>query len=963
MNKTLVFSLLLLVSSIVNAQSLNQQWATPFAGTGENSDRFNALVRDMSGNIYACGYTWRNGNGKDFLLVKFNSAGDTLWTRTYDGTGNGNDELNDIVFDNTGNVVVAGTAKTTNGKDVTTAVYNTAGSLLWLMTFNHSGNLDDYGVKVVTDNAGNVYTGGYGYNSNLNNDYVIVKYSSAGLQLNAVTFNGADGLDDELADMAIDGEGGIVVTGKSRTVASKNDYATVKYNSSLVEQWVKTVDQANENDRATGVWIDAANDVYVTGRSNNGGDDDYVTIKYLGVNGNTGWTVPTMFDSNGDDQAVDITGNANQVVVAGTKFNGIQADIQTIAYLPSSGAQLWSTTYANPNGKDESASHIAIGAGDVVIVTGTTNVSTNATTNNDLLILKYNGTGAEQFAKIIGGNANLNDNGSTSLLDAAGNIYTAGAHVNNSSMKDASLVEHDSGGTLQFNQAYNGEGELTDKAVALCSSGGFIYSTGYTYVYDQDRDFCTVKYDAGGNKVWVKTFNGPDNDTDEPSAITADGSGNVYVAGRSKNANNDYDMFVIKYNDNGDTLWTRNYDAGVTGDDEVNDMVVDGNGDVYVTGISDEDASLLVNNDYMTVKYSSAGVFQWAVPYNGNGGADDKAYSIALDNSGNAYVTGKTWNGTDYDIQTQKYTSANGTETAFATYASNLGDDIPSKIKLDNNGNVIIGATSDRDVSVSTNRDCLVIQYNSSGMQQWSQLYNGAGTGDDDLNDLAVDAGGNVYVTGSSDLDSTSSDNLDYVTIKYNTSGAKQWSVNYNGAANGDDIANAIAVEGNGNVYVTGQANEGSVSIRNNNAVTLMYDGSGNVVDSASFNGAGNLTDAGEAILLDNGSVYVSGYGSYTGANQKDFLTIKYDLGLALNEISGDGEIKVYPNPCATNSIVQIFSAKAAQMKVYSSFGEKIAEERISGNTQLSTANWMAGMYLIQLQYSDKSKVAKLIIQ
>ena len=63
---------------------------------------------------------------------------------------------------------------------------------------------------------------------------------------------------------------------------------------------------------------------------------------------------------------------------------------------------------------------------------------------------------------------------------------------------------------------------------------------------------------------------------------------------------------------------------------------------------------------------------------------------------------------------------------------------MPAKIKLDNSGNVIIGATSDRDNSVSTNRDYLVIQYNSSGTQQWAQLYNGVGTGDDDLNDLRL---------------------------------------------------------------------------------------------------------------------------------------------------------------------------------------------------------------------------------
>lgn len=945
------------------SQTLTQQWATGFAGTGENSDKFNALVRDVSGNIYAVGYTWRSGNGKDFLLVKFNSAGDTLWTATYDGTGNGNDELNDLTFDNSGNIIVTGSSKTNTGKDITTAKYNSSGNLLWVMSYNNYSYLDDYGIKVVADNAGNIYAGGYGYNSNLNNDYIVVKYSSSGTQSAVVAFNGADGLEDVLADMAIDGANNIVVTGKSKTSANKDDYATVKYNSSLVQQWVKTVDQAGKNDRATGVWIDPSNNVYVTGRSSNGNDYDYLTMKYLSGNGANGWTQPKLFDSNGDDIATDIAGSANEVVVTGTKFNGVQADVQTIAYNPSNGAQLWSTAYANTNGKDESANHICIGPGDVVVVTGTTNVSASTTSNNDLLILEYNSTGAEQFAKIVGGNSSTDDNASASLIDGLGNVYTVGALVNTISMKDAALIAHSSSGVLQFSKAYNGEGEFTDKSVALCSSGGFIYSTGYTYAYNQDRNFCTIKYDAAGNKVWVKTFNGPNSDTDEPTAIAGDGSGNIYVAGRSKNANNDYDMFLIKYNANGDTLWTRNYDGGINGDDVANDMVVDGSGNVYLTGVTDDDATLLVNNDYLTVKYSSAGALLWATSYNSNSGGDDKAYAIALDNSGNALVTGKIWNGTDYDIQTNKYSSVSGTETVFATYASNLGDDVPARIKLDNNGNVIVGATSDREVSASTNRDYLIIQYNSTGTQQWAQLYNGIATGDDDLNDLEIDANNNIYVTGSSDLDSSASDNLDYVTIKYNNSGAKQWSVNYNGTANATDVANAIAVDANGNVFVTGQSDEGSLSIKDNNAVTVMYSSSGSELTHASYNGSTNSTDAGSDILLNNGSIYVTGYATYFTVNQKDILTIKYNAITSVKDIEQDLNWVIYPNPCALNSTFKILGNKEADVTIYNSIGEKINAARNLGDNLYSTLNWSAGVYFIHLQYANTYRVYKLIIQ
>jgi uncharacterized delta-60 repeat protein len=958
MNKTLpllLFTALFLTSA---AQNLTQQWATSFAGTGENSDKFNALAKDNAGNLYACGYTWQSGNGKDFLLVKFNAAGDTLWTRTYDNTGNGNDELTDVAIDASGNVAVTGSGKTGTGKDIITALYSSAGTLLWLNSYNGYANLDDYGVKVASDNAGNIYTAGYGYNAALNNDYIVIKYAANGTQSAAVNFNGADALEDIVADMAIDGANNVIVTGKSRTSGNKDDYATIKYNSSLVLQWAKTVDQAGKTDRATGVWVDAANDVYVTGRSSNGGDDDYLTIKYAAANGATAWAQPKLFDSNGDDQARDITGNATNIVVTGTRFNGVQTDIQTIAYNPATGAQLWSTTYANAAGKDDIANQVTLSAANEAIVTGVVNLSASAISQNDVLILKYNSSGAQQFAAVLGGTATLDDNAAASLTDGQGNIYTAATLVNNTTMKDAVLLAHDAAGALQYNKAYNGKGEFTDKAIAICPSGGFVYTTGYTYAYNEDRNFCTIKYDAAGNKLWTKTFNGPDTDTDEPSAIAADGSGNIYVAGRSKNANNDYDLFLIKYNAAGDTLWTRNYDAGITGDDEATAMAVATNGDVYLTGTTDADASLLINSDYLTVKFSAAGTLLWSKTYNGTTNADDKAYSITLDNTGNAYVAGRTFNGADYDIQINKYAAANGTATAFATYNSNLGDDIPARIKLDNSGNVVVGATSDRNATAATNRDYLLINYNSAGSQQWAQLYNGAATGDDDLNDLIIDANNNIYITGTSDLDSSATDNLDYATLMYNSSGTLQWLATYNGTGNGDDIANALATDGNGNLYVTGISDNGT----SNNAVTLMYDAQGNLAAQASFDGQAGGYDAGEAILVDNGSVYIAGAGTFSSANQKDLLTVAYNLGLAIKEAEAT-TLSIYPNPCTNNFWIAATGNQTSGVAIYNSLGQTIYTTKITGLSSIATANWAPGMYTVQLQNQDGIKVTRLIIQ
>jgi hypothetical protein len=134
----------------------------------------------------------------------------------------------------------------------------------------------------------------------------------------------------------------------------------------------------------------------------------------------------------------------------------------------------------------------------------------------------------------------------------------------------------------------------------------------------------------------------------------------VYVTGHSKEsgAPNDYDYATIKYSSAGVQQWVQRYHGLSTGSSVATSIAVDITGNVYITG---ESEGLLTGRDYTTIKYNSTGVQQWIIRYNGPSNGIDGANSIAIDTSGNVYVTGVSAGlGTNNDYQTIKYSQPIG---------------------------------------------------------------------------------------------------------------------------------------------------------------------------------------------------------------------------------------------------------------------------------------------------------------
>ncbi|GAB3873935.1 hypothetical protein GCM10028824_26380 [Hymenobacter segetis] len=351
-------------------------------------------------------------------------------------------------------------------------------------------------------------------------------------------------------------------------------------------------------------------------------------------------------------------------------------------------------------------------------------------------------------------------------------------------------------------------------------------------------------------------------------AIALDAAGDVYITGESYNGT-DSDFATIKYaRATGKPVWIARYNGAANGNDYPTAIAVDAAGNVYVAGYS----GLGINNDYTTVKYSgAAGQQQWAAHYNGPANADDKARSISVDAAGNAYVTGNSYNGSNYDIATIKYARATGQPQWVSRYNGPAnGGEAAAAVAVNAAGDAYVTGGSFNGVS----SDYVTIKYaKGTGRVRWVSRYDGPANLDDRASSISLDAAGNVYVTGGSQ---PTNGRYDYATIKYaKATGRQLWASRYNGMGNSDDFATAMAVDAQGAVYVTGV----SANPVSSDFATVKYaSATGQQLWVSTYDGPDQRFDQASAIGLDAaGEVYVTGLSySDTPRISVDYATVKY---------------------------------------------------------------------------------------
>jgi hypothetical protein len=382
-------------------------WIRNHASPGSPNERANAITIGASGNAYLTGYTMNSGAG-DYLTIKYRPNGDVAWAQVYNGISNQYDFARWVAVDNEENVYVTGYSRGLSFQnDIATVKYDSSGNQLWVARLNGSGNYNDQGNKVVTDNNGYVYVAGYvnPFGSGTLYDYVTIKYYATDGETAWVrTYNGtADSL-DEARDIEIDASGNVYVTGSSRSAGAYSDIITIKYDSLGTEQWTARYynPDTNASDGGYGLEVDGLGNVYVVGQSYGlGTGSDIVTIKY---------------DTDGNEQWV-------------MRYNGPANNYDT----PSDelgGKCMTMDQYAN------------------VYVTG---VSRGATSLNDFVVIMYDSAGVEQWAA----GYNCCDSVDYALAvatDNAGSVYIAGRSIGLGTYYDMATAKYYSAVGIQENK-------------------------------------------------------------------------------------------------------------------------------------------------------------------------------------------------------------------------------------------------------------------------------------------------------------------------------------------------------------------------------------------------------------------------------------------------------------------------------------------------------------------------------
>ena len=343
---------------------------------------------------------------------------------------------------------------------------------------------------------------------------------------------------------------------------------------------------------------------------------------------------------------------------------------------------------------------------------------------------------------------------------------------------------------LEWERTWGGISQEYGKGIAVDNSGN-VYITGYIWnSYEGWGEVLLLKYDSSGNQLWNNTWGA--SGENKANGIALDDSGNVYITGYIRNSYEGLgEVLLLKFDLTGNLLWNTTW--GSSSLEHGNGIAVESSGNSFITGYTESYGA--GGSDVFLLKYDSSGNLLWNNTWGGSD--DDYGYGIALDGSGNISITGHTesYGAGGSDVFLLKYDSSGNLlwNTTWGDFASDLG----TGIALDDSGNAFItGYTESYGTAYN---DVILLKYDLSGNLLWNTTWGSSGL--DYGKSIALTSSGNVFITGFTE--SYGKGHNDGLLYKYDSSRNLLWDITW-GRSNSFEDGTGIALDTSGNAFIIG---------------------------------------------------------------------------------------------------------------------------------------------------------------
>ncbi|MFA5034023.1 MAG: T9SS type A sorting domain-containing protein [bacterium] len=466
-----------------------------------------------------------------------------------------------------------------------------------------------------------------------------------------------------------------------------------------------------------------------------------------------------------------------------------------------------------------------------------------------------------------------------------------------------------------WTKTYGGNKDDGGNSVQQTTDNGYIVAGGTWSYGTSGPDVYLIKTNSSGDTLWKRIYGGNNGDYGRSVQQTNDGgyivAGWTYSYGAGAG-----DFYLVKTNSTGDTMWTRTY--GGTGNDGGYAVQQTKDSGYIISGMTGSyGAGAPIYTNVYLVKTNSMGDTLWTRAYGGNN--NDGSYSVQQTSDGGYIVAGYT---NSYGIGgTNVYlikTNSSGDSLWTRVYGGTSTDGSYSVQQTTDNGYIVAGITSSYGVGTPTCFNAYIIKTNSAGDTLWTRAYGGTGTEYGNSIQQTIDNG---YIIAG-ETGSYGAGGYDVWLIKINSTGDTLWTRTFGGTDG--DCANAVQQTAD----------------------------KGYIVAGYTYSFGTGTPDSANVYLIKTDSL------GYVGIEEN------------LSPVRDVASLEISQNPFIKSTIIKYFIPVRTQvvLSVYDISGSCVKTlingEKTTGsyNTTLNAKELRAGVYFVRLSAGNYKEMKKLVL-